>query len=228
MTLIFCLILFSPGDADNAYILPYSEFVYFFEEDQIEPTRKRWTGEIKNNIIRLRPSNRSMSVSQYYNAFELIDGVIVQKNNRIKEAEVFYNTDNIIDLGDLKKLVVSFNEEYQKITPYRRKRISEEIARPGMITDYIKQLNNYTCQICKEKGFKQINGTIYIEAHHIMELHKLIPGSYCSDNIIIVCANCHRKMHYAKIFLEKLDDRRILVCINENVFEFQRNIIREQ
>jgi predicted HNH restriction endonuclease len=74
-------------------------------------------------------------------------------------------------------------------------------------------------------GFQQEGGTKYAEAHHIIELHQLIPGSYCSDNIIVVCPTCHRKLHYALVKYDILSEEHVAVEIKGEKFSFTRNIL---
>ena len=59
----------------------------------------------------------------------------------------------------------------------------------------------------------------------MIELHNLVPDSYCSDNIIVVCANCHRKFHYANISYINFTNDLISIQINGETFMFERNII---
>ena len=221
--LSFCMVLYGSETQDDAYVMPYSEVAAFFTEDGLD-NRGRWIGNIRNNILRLN-SQKSTSVSGYYNAFDLLDEAEAQKASFIAEPDVSYNTEGEVDLAGLRKKVQLFNEQYQDIAPHKRRVISERIARPGAVTDYLKQLRNYMCQLCGEQGFTQRNGTHYIEAHHVIELHRLFAGSYCSDNIVIVCATCHRKLHYAHISYKTVDNVRIEVTINGIPYQFERNIL---
>lgn len=134
--------------------------------------------------------------------------------------------DNEDEVSDLQRKIDDYNNRFKAVAPKKRKIISEQISRPGSITDHIKKLLDYTCQICNEQGFIQINGTRYIEAHHINELHKLIPGSYCSDNIVILCANCHRKIHFAEVVYTTPTESTVEVTINGCVYSFQRTITK--
>ena len=221
----FCMVLYGSETQDDAYIMPYSQVAAFFTPDVLD-NRGRWIGNIRNNILRIN-TQKSMSVSSYYNAFDLLDEAETHTNLFITEADVSYNTEGDVDQAGLRKKVQLFNEQYQNIVPHKRRVISEQIARPGVVTDYLKQLRNYTCQLCAEQGFSQRNGTFYIEAHHISELHRLLPGSYCSDNIVVVCATCHRKLHYAQISYELINDTHIEVIINGKAHQFERNILSD-
>jgi hypothetical protein len=169
--------------------------------------------------------SKSISVTRYYNAFHLMDfnynadSWIVKENDMIN-----YEIESILP-KHLIELIKSFNKKYEEVAPEMKVVISNQIARPGLIADYIKQLQNFICQICKEKGFIQSNNNYYIEAHHIIELHKIIPGSLCSDNIVIVCPTCHRKLHYANVKYIKYLDDRIYLEINGKEYCIVRNII---
>ena len=167
-----------------------------------------------------------MSVTAYYNAFSFLDIEHIDKNSIINNI-VIISKERDIKLNDLQDRITFFNRKYKDVTPARKITISDTIVRPGAITDYLKMLNDYTCQICKVKGFKQSNGSYYIEAHHITELHNLITGSYCSDNIVIVCPTCHKKLHFAKVIYNITGNKEINVIINGKDYKFSRNILTE-
>ncbi len=58
-----------------------------------------------------------------------------------------------------------------------------------------------------------------------MELHHLLPGSYCSDNSAIVCATGHRKLHYARVECLPADAGWVALRINGAGFQFRRTIL---
>lgn len=219
----FCMIIFGSETEDDAYIMPYYSVQDLFSNDLLDD-RQRWIGNIRNNIICL-PNSKSMSVSGFYNRFDLLDRDSSIKLSNIKEKAAIYQTGDNIDKSALRKKIEEFNERYKDTKPATRQTVSNQVTRPGPITDYLKKLQNFTCQICSEQGFMQANGTRYIEAHHIIELHKLLPGSYCSDNIIIVCPTCHRKLHYAKVIYSSMSQNQIEVSINSTKHIFSRSLI---
>jgi 5-methylcytosine-specific restriction endonuclease McrA len=166
------------------------------------------------------------SLTGYFNAFGLLGNVSESEGKKVVgESQTLYDVDKDVELPHLGEHIMRLNTNFQNATPHKRITISEQIARPNAITDYLKRNQNYTCQICGELGFFQSNGKRYIEAHHIIELHKSIPGSYCSDNVVIVCANCHKKLHYARIEYVSIDERKIVLRINNVQYQFFRNII---
>jgi len=59
------------------------------------------------------------------------------------------------------------------------------------IKSYIRNRDNYTCQICKKKI-----ANIRNEVHHIIPKSK--GGSNRPDNLILLCQDCHKKVHTGK------------------------------
>jgi hypothetical protein len=220
----FCIVLYASEQFDNCYILPFG-FVKDLFKDEFLYNGTRWMGSISGDLLRVRNSGTTLSVSGCYNAFELLGEDQPQTPKTMGESQNLYQVENDIELSHLEAHIAKFNEIYQNATPQKRITISNQIARPNAITDYLKQIQNYICQICGELGFMQSNGKRYIETHHIIELHRSIPGSYCSDNIIVVCANCHRKLHYAPVDYVFVDERQIVLKINDVQYQFTRNVI---
>jgi 5-methylcytosine-specific restriction endonuclease McrA len=159
---------------------------------------------------------------------DLLDATEERLLKELREPEAVYGVEGSIDEASLKKHIRAFNKRYRDAVPRRKRAVSERVARPGAITDYLKQLHHYTCQLCGQKGFIQANGTRYVEAHHILELHKLIPGSYCSDNIVIVCPNCHARLHYATVSFSIINSEEVVVNINGIDFSFSRTLLSSE
>jgi len=59
------------------------------------------------------------------------------------------------------------------------------------IKSYIRSRDNYTCQICNKNV-----GNIRNEVHHIIPKSK--GGSNRPDNLILLCPDCHKKVHTGK------------------------------
>lgn len=86
------------------------------------------------------------------------------------------------------------------ITPYFRKirnSLKWKIWRKVIFTQ-----NNYTCQKCSARSGKQYDGVVYLEAHHIIPVCKLIKTKfekYIFDirNGITLCKACHSKIYDA-------------------------------
>lgn len=94
-------------------------------------------------------------------------------------------------------------------TPKEKLKIGQEIER-GPIGSAVKKLNGYRCQICVELGlephaFKKKDGTPYIEAHHVMPVSERQVGSLSASNVMTLCANHHRQLHYGDVSVEILE-----------------------
>lgn len=92
-------------------------------------------------------------------------------------------------------------------TPEVRERISKSIER-GSIGQRLKRLTGYRCQICEAIGkgpgsFLKPSGERYVEAHHATPVSEKEIGSLAATNIMILCANHHRQMHYGDVTLER-------------------------
>jgi hypothetical protein len=226
----FCLIINGSVMFNEAYIIPYDEFAKFYTDDYLDVVRGRWVGTIKNNQIKITAHGlptKIISGGPFYNAFELLDTNENLSNAGISDQIVATKSSEPTQ-EDLQKIIAEFNDLFANVHPTKKITVSEKVSRPNAITDYLKQLHNYKCQLCGILGFKQQNGSFFAEAHHVIELHKLIPGSYCSDNIIVVCANCHRKLHYASVIYESIDHKKVAVTINGQSIWFVRNIISKK
>jgi 5-methylcytosine-specific restriction endonuclease McrA len=98
-------------------------------------------------------------------------------------------------------------------------RVLKTYERPSAITRYVKQTRGSTCQLCGYKGFKKRNGKLYCEVHHIFHLSKNPPPMCLGpEYLVVVCATCHRRMHYADVSDATREEKGWRVSINgENV-----------
>jgi 5-methylcytosine-specific restriction endonuclease McrA len=79
-------------------------------------------------------------------------------------------------------------------------RVLKTYERPSLITKYVKRTRGATCQLCGELGFVKRNGERYCEIHHLFHLSKAPPPKCLGPNfIVILCATCHRRLHYADV-----------------------------
>lgn len=91
-------------------------------------------------------------------------------------------------------------------SPELKRKISRSIER-GKIGTLVKKRNEFKCQICEALGsdphsFTKKNGEPYVEAHHVIPVSELQVGSLSATNIMTLCANHHRQMHYGKVSVE--------------------------
>lgn len=88
-------------------------------------------------------------------------------------------------------------------TPEEKERVIKQIER-GAVANKVKALNGYKCQVCEATGqnpfsFLKPDDTPYVEAHHVMPVSTREKGVLSASNIITVCANHHRQMHYGGV-----------------------------
>jgi hypothetical protein len=158
----------------------------------------------KSLLIGRQASSWSIQKETFDKIIELADSNI-EKINEITTAE-------LNDYSDLQKL----EAKYFSATPRVKEIVSRRIER-GDISKAIKKVNNYECQICKALshnpfGFEKRNGELYIETHHIIPVSELEQGSLGTLNLLTVCANHHRQLHYGNI--KQIEN-------NDKYFEFE-------
>lgn len=93
--------------------------------------------------------------------------------------------------------------KYAAAAPEVREKVSRYIER-GPVGDWVKRANGYRCQVCEAMqldpiGFRKRSGEPYVEAHHVMPVSKGEIGSLAASNILTVCANHHRQLHYGQV-----------------------------
>jgi 5-methylcytosine-specific restriction endonuclease McrA len=91
----------------------------------------------------------------------------------------------------------------QPKTPETIKKIQKLLKsyeRPSSITRYVKQTRGSTCQLCGFRGFRTRKGKLYCEVHHLFHLSNNPPPMCLGpEHLIVLCATCHRRMHYADV-----------------------------
>ena len=130
------------------------------------------------------------------------------------DGTLLINKKDYIPLLDMKEPV--------KYTPMGKERLIQVRDRLKILQ--IEKACNYSCQIdYSHKTFISISsGHQYMEGHHIIPLSQQVDFEYsldCYPNIIVLCPNCHRFMHYG---LEK-EKREELIAIYEDRAERYSN-----
>ena len=99
---------------------------------------------------------------------------------------------------------------YLHAAPVVKERVSRVIER-GPIGRSLKRLIGHRCQLCdalghEPIGFRKANGDPYVEAHHVRPVAMREIGSLSAANVVIVCANHHRQLHYGGVNVAIGDD----------------------
>ena len=135
---------------------------------------------------------------------QLVD--FIQESNELND---FYE---IIETGNADSVtgIVELERRMKNKTPEIKHRISGYIER-GAIADKVKKITKQKCLICLElnlpsRSFLKKNGEYYIEVHHVEPVSTLKKGTLSINNLLTVCANHHRQLHYGKTKLLKQTD----------------------
>jgi len=123
--------------------------------------------------------------------------------NRIIEKIGEINLDFTDEKFESEEDIVKLEKKYKNAVPEVKTRVSKYIER-GKIAQQFKKKTGFKCQICDELGddpyvFEKENGEYYIETHHIDAVSNLNEGSLGISNLITVCPNHHRQLHYGKV-----------------------------
>jgi hypothetical protein len=125
------------------------------------------------------------------------------------------NPDILIDLGDEedKKEYFEFKKDLDlkqlidEDSRYNSTKLINSFKRNLKIVKELKQKHKF-CQICSF-SFKKKDGSDYNEIHHIIPLSK--NGKDKKINSLVLCANCHRQLHYADVDISKVLENKIKI-----------------
>jgi len=114
--------------------------------------------------------------------------------------------EEILGLGGLRfddslprmDVAAELEKRYSVATPELKRSIATRYERPNAVTSAVKRSRGSLCQVCSKKGFSMRNGKEYCEVHHLFHLARQLPGTLSPKYLIVVCADCHRKLHYSE------------------------------
>lgn len=166
---------------------------------QEKPEHKRLRVPLKNNQLGHSYLERYPKEEHFfYGIYELVHPPVGEKvRSRLVERIVeFFETVT-------RELPESQKEEHESNAYPRmenRKLVSSHIRRErsGYLANLRKQRDEYECQICHFRfgDYYGVVGQDFAEAHHIIPLAKLDAIRHSTiDQLITVCANCHRMLH---------------------------------
>ncbi len=100
-------------------------------------------------------------------------------------------------------------------------RVLKTYERPSPITRYVKRTRGATCQLCGELGFVKRSGMRYCEVHHLFHLSKNPPPKCLGpEYLAVLCATCHRRMHYANVGEPVRDGAGWRVQVDDEEYRF--------
>lgn len=103
--------------------------------------------------------------------------------------------------------IAELEKKMQELRPKAKQRVATFIER-GRIAASVKRHTNYKCLLCEAMGLNPIgfiksNGVPYVETHHVDPVVNQNVGALGLANILTLCANHHRQMHYGNVRLVK-------------------------
>jgi hypothetical protein len=120
---------------------------------------------------------------------------------------------------NLKDLEIDLEELIDEDSNYKKTKIIDSFKRNFSLVKELKEKHS-SCQIC-DFTFKKKNGENYNEVHHIVPLSN--KGKDAEINTLVLCANCHRQLHYAKIDISKILDNKIIINGEEKLIKDKQN-----
>ncbi|MDQ2753507.1 MAG: HNH endonuclease, partial [Bacteroidota bacterium] len=143
--------------------------------------------------LKLNPTNKKLK--SFVERFSLL----IEENKEESDFEEFYEAvgySNANTLQGISELENKMKNQQPKI----KQRISSYIER-GAIANKIKKLTGHKCLVCEAIGlpplsFLKRKGDYYIETHHVEQVSTAKKGILSISNLITVCANHHRQLHY--------------------------------
>ncbi|SFA38226.1 hypothetical protein SAMN04488511_101150 [Pedobacter suwonensis] len=142
-----------------------------------------------------------------------------------QEQETFHQIKRKLSANSVKN-ILALEQHAKQQTPMLKMRLSRYIER-GAIATKVKALTNYQCMICASLNlnpysFKKLDGTFYVEAHHVEQVANLKLGALSVENIITVCATHHRQLHYGKVILLENGTDSLIFQIEEKVIKLDK------
>ena len=115
----------------------------------------------------------------------------------------------------LQESLAHFDRRYSDVAPQSRQAFLQQLHRPSSVSRLVKALRGTACVLCGTPGFLKRDGSRYAEVHHVEELSTRMPGVLGSDNMVVVCATCHRKLHYADVAVSQSEGGWTIVINGE-------------
>ena len=114
--------------------------------------------------------------------------------------------EEIIDIKNLGNSITGIellNEFYANTNIEQKEKLVKVIER-RKIANKIKEYIQYKCQICESLGqnpysFKKKSGEYYVETHHIIPVSDTENSKLSVDNLICLCPNHHKQVHYGNV-----------------------------
>lgn len=161
--------------------------------------RKAWANSPHREAVLNRSKNHSFTVDDYEAIVRALAELQGMGNKRawrhvraLVPAEILYL--RIAGLGE-----PTFHDAVDDLgsdAPSKIVGLSTSYARDPRIRNSVKLRAAGKCEHCGKLGFLCLNGERYLECHHIIALAN--DGADRMNNVIALCAEDHRRAHYAE------------------------------
>lgn len=91
-----------------------------------------------------------------------------------------------------------------KADPRRSETTSQPFIRDPAVRRRVLFRSKGRCELCGRSGFPMANGAVYLETHHVVPL--ALGGPDADNNVVALCADDHRRAHFA-MDREEITDR---------------------
>jgi len=151
------------------------------------------------NLIKLALilNTKNRKLQSFVARFPLLIEVTKEANDLEKFYEIVKESN-----ADTLKGINELEQKMKNQMPDVKQRISSYIER-GAIANKVKEITGRKCLVCEALGqsafsFLKSNGEYYIETHHVEQVSTAKKGVLGLSNLITVCANHHRQLHYGQ------------------------------
>ncbi len=175
---------------------------------------------ISKRAIRRDPELQDLSILKFTRGTQF--RVTSQEAQRLQSLGGLLEPDSRAAIERLEK----FNEVNQHRSAKQLRRIVSIFERPSEPRQDLIDIVGHTCQVCGVAAFRKSGGGRYVEAHHIEQLADRTQGNLRTDNVLVVCPTCHKKLHFAAVEVVATK-RNIKLTINGDEFDAPRNTIEQ-
>lgn len=152
--------------------------------------------------------------------FTILSTAKVDPSSIYSTSQIEASSSAIGTLRTLNSLYAGFKPEL------RAKRIVSHLDRGDSVVRALKQLLGSNCQVCSWSGFRKKDDSEFIEAHHLVQISERHADSLCTENIVLLCPNCHREIHYGVDVEIKDEGETNLVRLSNKIAHIPKNTIQ--
>ena len=161
---------------------------------------QRWNLTLKNGMLHVSHRDGSIDVSKYHGSRLLNEETATAIGEKVASERLPVDSPETLEL---RRELANLESISRPRTPEVLRsihRVLRSYERPSAITSYVKRTRGATCQLCGEFGFVKRNGKRYCEVHHLFHLSENPPPNCLApEYLVVLCATCHRRMHYADV-----------------------------